>query len=372
MKKTGIYVHIPFCKSKCGYCDFNSYAGLESMIAPYFSALSEEIRNCGEKCEICADTVYIGGGTPTCVDTDYLCGLMKNIFSSYKICDGSEITSECNPKTADEEKLRMMRRSGINRLSIGLQSTDDAMLRTLGRIHTFSDFLDCFRSARRAGFENISLDLMYGLPNQTISGWRETLLRAAELGAEHISCYALKLEDGTPLAAANPPVPDDDTVADMYDMCCEILARFGYERYEISNFAKIGAQSRHNLKYWRCDDFLGLGAGAFSCMNGARFSNEPCVSEYIKLIQNRGSAVRERSELTPFDLMSEFVFLGLRCADGISRREFSRRFGRDLSEVFGQQIKKYETGGFLISEGDRLRFSDKAFFVSNTILADFT
>lgn len=371
MKNTGIYVHIPFCKSKCGYCDFNSYAGQEDMFSPYFSALGREIRAYGERLDICADTVYIGGGTPTCVGTELLCGLMQNIFSSYNISDGCEITSECNPKTADAEKLSRMRESGINRLSIGLQSTDDDMLRALGRIHTFADFLCCFRDARQAGFDNISLDLMYGLPNQTADGWRETVLRAAELGAEHISCYALKLEDGTPLAAAKPVLPDDDAAADMYEICCAELAKFGYERYEISNFAKTGARSRHNLKYWRCDDFLGLGAGAFSCMDGARFSNARRVDEYIGLICAQGSAVTEKTQLTEFDRMSEFVFLGLRCADGISCGEFLRRFGRSLHDVFGKQIEKYEKLGFLISEGGSLRFSDKAFFVSNAILSDF-
>lgn len=371
MKTTGIYVHIPFCKSKCAYCDFNSFAGAESMIEPYIASLCNEICVAGERNRICVDTVYIGGGTPTFCGTKALCKIIDAINSAFRITKDCEITAECNPGTADFSKLSAMRSAGINRLSIGLQSTDDKMLRDLGRIHTFGEFSDCFADARKAGFENISLDLMFGLPNQTPKIWYETLHRAAEFGAEHISCYALKLEEGTPLAAKNPPLPDDDTVADMYDSCVAILSEHGYGRYEISNFAHRGFESRHNLKYWHCDDFLGLGAGAFSCMGSTRFSNCAPICDYISKIQSGGSAVSEKTTLSDFDRMSEFVFLGLRCADGISLSEFKNRFDRDISEVFGKPIKKFTDMGFLISEGDRLRFAEQAFFVSNTVLSEF-
>lgn len=371
MKTIGIYVHIPFCKSKCAYCDFNSFAGMENAVEPYISALCDEIRIVGDCNRLYVDTVYIGGGTPTFCDAKTLCKITDTLSSTFQLTDDCEITAECNPGTADFSKLSAMRNAGINRLSIGLQSTDNKILRDLGRIHTFREFSDCFADARRAGFKNISLDLMFGLPNQTLKIWHETLHRAAEFGAEHISCYALKLEEGTRLAAANPPLPDDDTVADMYDSCVEILAEHSYGRYEISNFARRGFESRHNLKYWHCDDFLGLGAGAFSCMGGVRFSNCSPIHDYILKIQNEGSAVSEKTELSDFDRMSEFVFLGLRCAEGISLSEFKKRFGCDISTVFGKPIKKFTDTGFLLAECDRLRFADRAFFVSNSVLSEF-
>ena len=367
----GIYIHIPFCVHKCNYCDFNSYAGMEDTIEAYFDALIREIRTFSRTRRLSADTVYLGGGTPSCVDTKYITAVLDEIFTSFNIMKESEISMECNPGTVTGRELSALRGAGINRLSIGLQSTDDKMLAALGRIHSLRDFEDCFSAARGAGFDNISADLMYGLPNQTAEHWHKTLERAAAFGAEHLSCYSLKIEEGTPFYTMGVAVPDDDTVADMYADCVEFLGGRGYARYEISNFAKSGFESRHNLKYWRCDDFIGFGAGAYSCMNGSRFSNIGNVDGYIRSVNSKGNAAENTSVLEKSDRMSEFVFLGLRCEKGIDVREFARRFGCDIFDVYGEPLKKYIKLGFIIHDDPTLRLSHDAFFVSNTILADF-
>lgn len=367
----GIYIHIPFCVHKCNYCDFNSYAGMEDMFDAYFDALIREIRTFSRTRRLNADTVYLGGGTPSCVDTKYIAAVLDEIFSSFNIMKESEISMECNPGTVTGSGLSALRGAGINRLSIGLQSTDDKMLAALGRIHSLRDFEDCFSAARGAGFDNISADLMYGLPNQTAEHWRRTLERAAAFGAEHLSCYSLKIEEGTPFYSMGVAVPDDDTVADMYAECVEFLGKCGYARYEISNFAKSGFESRHNLKYWRCDDFIGFGAGAYSCINGSRFSNIRNVDGYIRSVNSKGNAVENTSALEKSDRMSEFVFLGLRCEKGIDVREFARRFGCDIFDVYREPLEKYIRLGFIIHDDPALRLSHDAFFVSNTILADF-
>ena len=371
MENSGLYIHIPFCKSKCLYCDFNSYAKSESWIEPYFSALCEEIKIQAKKYPKRYDTIYFGGGTPSVVDPDYICETLSVLKECFEIESDAEITIECNPKTIGFEGLCALREAGINRLSIGLQSTSDDCLKTLGRIHSFEDFGDCFQNARRAGFQNISLDLMYGLPSMTLADWEDTLDEAVGFGAEHISCYSLKVEEGTPFWDMDLNLPDDDAVADMYDLAVEKLGNAGYSRYEISNFAKNGCESRHNKKYWQCVDFLGLGAGAFSCVEGARFSNALGISEYIEKMKKDQSAEVMRETLENFDLMSEFVFLGLRLREGICENEFYERLGCNIDDVFVEPLKKYEKTGHLVRKNGNIRFSDKGFFVSNMILSDF-
>lgn len=371
MKTLGLYIHIPFCKSKCGYCDFNSYAGKEELIEPYFNALNKEITLMSKKYGGAVDTIYFGGGTPTAVATKHICEILNTIRNDFEQCSVCEITTECNPGTVGYNELCELYNGGINRLSIGLQSTDNLCLKVLGRIHTFEDFDKCFYNARRAGFNNISLDLMYGLPDQTVDNWTKTLKSAVNFNPEHISAYALKIEEGTPFANAKLNLPDDDTVADMYEQSVQILGDGEYGRYEISNFSKKGFESRHNLKYWQCDNFIGLGAGAFSCVNGVRFANVSDIEEYIDCVNKKASAEIYREELADFDKMSEFVFLGLRLENGISEKEFQNRFNLNIDEVFGKQIEKYVKTEFLIRENGQIRLSDKGFFVSNMILADF-
>ncbi len=371
MKALGLYIHVPFCKAKCGYCDFNSYAGREQLAEPYFSALIKEIELAAKRSRRKIDTIYFGGGTPTLIDPEYIRRALVKIVELFEQCSNCEITAECNPGTIWLEGLKKLRNAGVNRLSIGLQSADNGCLKALGRIHSFEDFAECFRNARMAGFENISIDLMYGLPNQTMKEWLHTLRCAVEFGAEHISCYSLKIEEETPFAQRELRLPDDDTVADMYEAAVDFLKNKGYERYEISNFAKQGFESRHNLKYWRCDDFFGFGAGAFSCAEGRRFSNAAKIEEYIKSIETSGCARVSKEALSDFDKMSEFVFLGLRLKAGISEKEFRKRYKLNIDEIFGEQIEKYTRMGFLVREEGNIRFSDRGFFVSNTILADF-
>ena len=368
--KSGLYVHIPFCKSKCRYCDFNSYAKMDEFINPYFSALIKEAEYYKDTVQT-VDTIYFGGGTPTSVSPKLLGDTVGAFFEMFDVSADAEITAECNPGTIDFEGLKVLRQSGINRLSIGLQTTDDEKLKTLGRIHTFDDFKNCFESARRADFDNLSLDLMYGLPDQSLEDWEKTLDAALEFGAEHISCYSLKIEDGTPFAKMELNLPDDDMVADMYELAVKKLLQQGYDRYEISNFAKAGRESRHNLKYWRCDDFLGLGAGAYSCVGARRFSNICKIDEYINAVSKTGFAENWASVQTCDEQMSEFMFLGLRFRDGVKDSEFKARFGTSFTAIFGDAIKKYTDWGFFIFDGECLKFSDKGFFVSNTILADF-
>lgn len=368
--KSGLYVHIPFCKSKCRYCDFNSYAKMDAHITPYFCALIKEAEHYKDTVQT-VDTVYFGGGTPTSVAPELLRQTLKKLSEIYNISEDAEITAECNPGTIGFDGLKVLCQSGINRLSIGLQTTDDEKLKVLGRIHTFDDFKNCFENARRAGFENLSLDLMYGLPDQSLEDWEKTLDEALAFGAEHISCYSLKIEDGTPFAKMELNLPDDDVFADMYELAVKKLSEQGYDRYEISNFAKPGRESRHNLKYWRCDDFLGLGAGAYSCMDEKRFSNICRIDEYIRTVEQKGFAENMSSIQSVDEQMSEFMFLGLRCRGGVKDSEFKARFGTSFADVFGDAIKKYTDWGFLMFDGDCLRFSDKGFFVSNTILADF-
>ena len=372
MNCMGLYIHIPFCKSKCLYCDFNSFAHKEEYITPYFSALLREASAWAEKLSNKKfDTVYFGGGTPSYIPPALLSSAITEIKRLFTLTEDCEITIECNPATIDVDGLKQLRLVGANRLSIGLQSTNDMCLKTLGRIHTLRDFEECLTAARAAGFDNVSLDLMYGLPDMTISDWNECLDKALAFDAEHISVYALKVEDGTPFSKMTLNLPSEDESADMYELALDRLSKAGYNRYEISNFAKSGRASRHNQKYWHCDDFLGLGAGAYSCVFDSRFSNQTDISKYIKSVLSTGFAVCEKTPLDKKDQMSEFVFLGLRCEDGISLAEFEERFGKSLLTHFAAPIKKYTDWGFLILENGRLRLSDKGFFVSNAILSDF-
>ena len=380
MKPLGIYLHVPFCVSKCNYCDFNSYAGLDALHQPYFQALEQEIRSFRQEggfpdfvraAEYTADTVYFGGGTPTSVDTEYIAGCMRALRETFCIADHAEITVECNPKTAGYEDFCVLREVGVNRLSIGLQSVCDRQLDRLGRAHHFADFDACWRAARRAGFENISLDLMFGLPDQSLADWSETLVKTVAYAPEHISCYALQIEEGTPFATMELNLPDGDENREMYDQCVRFLQENGYLRYEISNFAKPGRESAHNLKYWDYAPFIGLGAGAYSCIEGYRYYNISRVREYITAMSGQGTAVADSEELTVEDEMSEFVFLGLRKSAGISEKEFASRFGVKLRDVYGDVIDKNLKRGSLIAQNGRLFFPSDMFYVSNAVLADF-
>ncbi len=365
----GIYLHIPFCKQKCLYCDFNSYAGQENLMDEYCDALKREILSysVGES----VDTIYFGGGTPTLLGAERLADVLETLVSHFKVITDCEITAECNPGTIDAEGLSRLYSAGFNRLSIGLQSTDDAMIKRLGRIHSYQEFLECFQNAKRVGFANLSLDLMYGLPHQTREEWRGVLRTALKCNPKHLSCYGLKIEEGTPFATMELALPSDDTMREMYDDCVEILREAGYERYEISNFAKPGYESRHNLKYWNYENFIGFGAGAYSCKDGERWSNFSGIAEYCRAVREKNSAIEEKVLLTREEQMSEFCFLGLRTEKGIGQDKFKKQFGQEITDVFGKILfKNLERKTMIYHEG-RYRLAPEFFYVSNGVLADF-
>lgn len=365
----GIYLHIPFCRAKCRYCDFNSYPGMFAWQGRYIDALCREVRDFAG--EGTADTVYFGGGTPTALDPEELLRALRAVGERFRLTAECEITAECNPATIDAAGLLALRRGGVNRLSIGLQSSWDAELAMLGRIHSFRDFRDCFQNARRAGFENLSLDLIFGLPGQTGEKWRATLERALEFAPEHISCYCLSIEEGTPFARMDLELPDDDTLRELYDLAVNYLAGAGYTQYEISNFSRPGRESRHNQKYWQCRDYAGFGAGAHGCIGERRYQNLKGIPEYCRASETRGRADEQEIFRDQSQRMSEFCFLGLRMNRGISREEFQSRFGATLEEVYGPVLEKNLRRGTLVRQGDWLRIPQNWLFVSNSILADF-
>lgn len=368
MNTLGLYIHIPFCVKKCNYCDFNSYGGSYEKELPYFHALFSEIKEKAHGFKNhSVDTVYIGGGTPTSVKTENIAALMSTLKENFNIEENAEITIECNPKTAGQKDFENYLKADINRLSIGLQSTQAHLLSTLGRIHTLSDFEACLSDAKSAGFENISADLMFALPDQTLSDWKETLYNVCGYGLSHISCYGLKIEEGTPFSKMALNLPEEDTEADMYDMSVKILKEHGYGRYEISNFALKGKESRHNLKYWSFEPYLGLGAGAYSSIAGERFSNARSIDAYIKGSNKKEDLV----VLSKDEQMSEFMFMGLRKAAGISISDFYNRFGTDIFSRFGAPLEKFLNSGVLINKDGRIYINEKMLYISNYVLCDF-
>lgn len=364
---TGLYIHIPFCIKKCNYCDFNSQSGNESLFSDYVLCIKKEIEKIKSD-GIIFDSVYIGGGTPTVLPSSLLSSVIESITN---IKSDAEITVEANPKTVDFEKLSSILNAGANRLSLGLQSVNDGELKMLGRAHTFPDFEETYFSARRAGFKNISIDLMFALPNQTTEIWKHTLKKAVSYNPDHISAYCLKIEKGTPFEKMKLNLPNDDTAADMYDLCTDFLENHGYKRYEISNFAKDNKESFHNNLYWKTQDYIGIGAGAHSCFGGKRFSKIYDTKKYINAINSGDTAVENTVLLTTNDKMSEFVFLGLRMTNGISENEFYSRFNLNIDSVFGKQLQKYEKLGVIERKSGRIFINPKFLYVSNSILSDF-
>ena len=369
MKKLGIYLHIPFCKSKCHYCDFCSFPNQgQNEKEAYCQTLRAQIKaRAAELSDYEVDTVYFGGGTPTALPSALLCDLLKTVKAHFCVSAEAEITSECNPATADAAYFAAMRAAGFNRLSIGAQSLQDEELTLLGRAHTAADFCATVQMARAAGFENISADLMYGIPEQTRQSFAASLRGICALGVQHVSAYALKIERGTPFYKMRDrlELPDDDTVADMYEDCVAILAENGLARYEISNFARPGYESRHNLKYWEYGEYLGLGAAAHSFLGGMRFCYDDTAS-YM-----RGAPVVSVADPnTPTEAQDEYVMVGLRLEKGIDKAAFSARFGKEFDAVYGGKLAPYIRTGFVSNDAQRCAFTTKGFLVSNSILSD--
>lgn len=340
------------------------------MISSYTDALISDIKNSFDiphTSRISADTVYFGGGTPTLLDPCMFERILDALSDRFCISNGAEITAECNPKTVDGEKLSQLRSVGINRLSIGMQSAVDSELKLMGRTHRADDIKKTVDDARCAGFDNISIDLMYGIPKQTYESFDISLDTAIALDVEHISSYALKLEENTPFYRMRNKLtfPDDDTVCDMYEHMCNVLHDKGYNRYEISNFSKDGYESRHNLKYWKYSDYFGFGAAAHSFVHGERIENTSDIGAYI-----RGeSIVNLREAIGCDEQMNEYVMLAMRLERGVDINEFSRMFGCDFMEQFGNSFAKYSPEFLTLTDG-RCAFTQKGFFVCNYILSD--
>ena len=364
----GLYVHLPFCLKKCDYCDFVSYTDYFSLEEDYICALMTEFAQY-RGTEI--DTVYVGGGTPTSLQTKSLVRILDGAFAAFDVAKDAEITVECNPKTAALEKLRALKSVGVNRLSIGVQSLDDAVLQTIGRIHSAQDAIDCVEMAYSAGFRNISGDLMFGLPAQSMDSLIKSIDGFMQLPLTHISCYGLILEETTPLAkkvhAGVLALPDEDTEYAMYCKINETLPKNGFSRYEISNFAKEGFCSRHNLKYWDCVEYIGCGAGAHSYFEGARYSHTEDFAAYLNNPVKRQDMIHINCE----EAMQEFMILGLRKTEGVSKPEFQKRFGKSIFDCFGDIIQTYEGKGLLDETEDRIFFTEQGIYVSNTVLCEF-
>lgn len=364
----GLYVHIPFCIKKCEYCDFISYTDCYDKENEYLAALVEEFKMYEDKQ---VDTVYIGGGTPSSLSTDGLVFLMDKIFEYFDVTQTAEITMEVNPKTADMKKLKAIKNAGVNRLSIGVQSFNDEELLKIGRIYSSEDASNCILDAKFAGFKNISIDLMFGLPGQTLNSYRNSLIKAVTSGVDHISAYSLILEEGTPLHQKvkdwEVRLPRENEEVAMYDLTNEVLSLSGFYQYEVSNYAKKGFESRHNIKYWDCEEYIGCGAAAHSYFRGKRFSNYETIDEYIE----RPTARLNETELTLKDKMSEFMFLGLRKTQGIDLEEFECRFINSAYEIYGDVIDKYIKLGLLTHEKGFLKFTNRGMRLSNTVLCEF-
>ena len=371
VKPLGLYIHIPFCKSKCIYCDFYSLPRAEDRMDRYVSALCRQLAEIAQRTTAhTVDSVYLGGGTPSYLGEKRLRRILKTVKKHYHLSRDAEITLEANPDSAgDWRALRSLRRAGMNRLSLGVQSADDGLLRTLGRPHTFAQAEEAAAAARRARIRNLSLDLIYGLPGQDLAGWKDTLERAAALEPEHLSCYGLKVEEGTPLwdMQEKMDLPDDDAQADMYLWTVERLGALGYEQYEISNFARPGRASRHNMKYWTLCEYAGFGPGAHSDLGDVRYAYLRSLDTYCAGVE-AGVSVLESSEHIPSrERDIEYVMLGLRLTQGISRQEFENRYRLPFAPI-QSVLERFRATGHAALAGERWRLTPEGFLVSNQII----
>ena len=371
-KNVGIYIHIPFCASKCAYCSFYSLAGAEKLMPAYQSALLRHIDEYTPQLDgYLVDTVYFGGGTPSHYGAGRLISIMNALKRHGHVLLDSEVTAEVNPGNITKDELLRLRRAGFNRLSIGVQCSDDKVLANLGRIHTFADAEETVRNARQAGFDNISIDIIYGLPSQNKDTWAETVAKAAALKAEHISCYGLKIEEGTPLYIFrdSPFIPDDDTQADMYLYTVETLARFGYRQYEVSNFARRGFESKHNMKYWLGEEYIGFGAGAHSYIGNCRYSFIEDIEKYIARVTQGQVVVEHSEEMSDFENAGEYLMLRLRTVHGISEEEYYTIYRLKMDLVI-ELLHKYEANGWAVVKDGRWRFTPAGFMLSNTLIGE--
>ena len=370
-----LYLHMPFCVRKCAYCDFLSFPSGAKTQRMYAKRLMEDIGVMGKRYgEIPVETIFIGGGTPSVPDSGLIVEIMEHVRHAFHVVDGAEISMEANPGTVTREKLTDYRKAGINRLSFGLQSANDRELKLLGRIHTWAEFLESFTLARECGFANLNIDLMSALPGQTCESWKETLSRVTDLDPEHISAYSLIIEEGTPFGErygseeGRKLLPDEDSEREMYHETKRFLKDCGYERYEISNYAKPGRECRHNIGYWTGVPYLGLGLGASSYLDGCRFTVNPDMKQYL---EEKPGMFTDIEKLTKKDMEEEFFYVGLRMTAGVSLSEFERRFGISAKEVYPGLMETFVKEKAAHFEGDRFVLTDYGLDVSNYIMAQF-
>ena len=365
----GLYLHIPFCIKKCSYCDFCSYPGLDEQTRKkYISQLINEICSYKREEKIAVDTIFFGGGTPSLLEPSEFSLICDAIEETFLVSSDTEFSIEANPKTITREKLEAFISRGVNRISIGLQTIHENERKILGRIHDFEDFNEAFQMAKECGISNIGVDLMYGIPEQTPESFEQTLLKVISLQPTHISAYGLILEEETPLwqQRDNLTFPGEDDECDMYELACSLLRKHGYNHYEISNYAKGGYKSRHNMKYWDMSEFIGVGASAYSYFEGKRFGNTSDIFEYLS--EGFKQYMKEENQLD--DLAFEFVMLGLRTSQGISLTEYENFFGQDFRTGRRDKINNYISLGYMTESPDRIALSEKGFYISNTILTD--
>jgi len=368
----GVYLHIPFCKSRCSYCDFATdvYKNAET-VERYVDALLKEI-GAFDRVGIEADTIYFGGGTPSLLAPAQVERILAAVNKKFNIASETEITMEMNPATVTPETLRDYRALGINRASFGVQTFDDTELKRLARGHNAQDARDTIEMLRGAGFDNVSFDLIAGLPRQTLADWERNLNEAIALDPQHLSLYLLEIHEGTPLAAqvrsGRQPKPDENLAADMYEMMIDMLSAEGYEQYEISNFARRGRESRHNSKYWVLDRVYGFGVSAHSFDGTHRYANERDTAAYVNLIEKLGSAEDFREETA---VASEFAFLSLRMAEGIDLAEYERRFGVNLEKKYASDLKELEEARLIEFAKGRLRLTRRGLLYSNEVFRIF-
>lgn len=370
-----LYIHIPFCKKKCYYCDFNSYSGKEYLIDDYIEALKKEItlyKDILNKNKI--NTIFLGGGTPSILNGEQIFEIMNTLNKNFLIKDNAEISIESNPGTLNYSKLKLYYESGINRLSIGLQACQNNLLNKIGRIHSFEEYIKNLQDARKIGFSNINTDLMFSLPGQTKKDWKETLNKIVDLNIPHISAYSLIVEEETPfynwVGDGKVALPSEDVEIDMYHYAIKYLKEKGYKHYEISNFAKNRFECKHNLTYWKNKPYLGIGVGAHSYFNKKRFNNVKKIEEYIRLVKNDKLPVEERLDISTKDEISEFMFLGLRLIDGISIKEFINRFNVSPFEIYKEEFKKLKGDELLFWDEEQIKLTSKGIDLSNIVFQD--
>jgi oxygen-independent coproporphyrinogen III oxidase len=369
------YVHIPFCERKCAYCDFNSYSGYTSaLVERYVKALLEEINATGEPQPV--DTIFFGGGTPTAIPASLQAAILKAVLDKFPITDSLEITTEANPGSSDVEGLAVLRRAGFNRISFGVQSFDNGLLKALDRIHSADEAIRAVEAAKVAGFDNISIDLMFGLPSQTLAQWEDTLAIGLSLGVQHISLYNLIVEAGTGFATLARKgrllLPDDDVMADMYSMAIKAAQNAGMAQYEISNFALHGRECRHNIHYWQNDPYYGFGAGAVGYNDSIRRTNIKRPVAYCKAVESGQSLAAEIDDSPRAVRMSETMMLGLRMTkQGVSYSKFTDRYAGDLLKLWANEVQEFSDGGLLEVTHDRILLTERGMFIANDVMAAF-